>query len=72
LRRYTRDRQLFRKYSANEYVLISDGEEPKSYQEVMQYDQKKQWSEAMQDEMKSLHKNHTYDLMKLSKDKRAL
>jgi hypothetical protein len=72
LRRSTRNRQPSRKYSTNEYVLLSDGGEPESYQEVMQHDQKKQWLEAMQDEMKSLHENHTYDLVKLPKGKRAL
>jgi hypothetical protein len=72
LRKSTRDRQPSRKYSANEYVLLSDGGEPESYQEAMQHDQKKQWLEAMQDEMKSLHENHTYDLVKLPKGKRAL
>ena len=72
LRRSTRDQQPSRKYSVNEYVLIYDGEEPESYQEVMQHDQKKQWLEAMQDEMKSLHENHTYDLVELPKDKRTL
>jgi hypothetical protein len=40
LRRSTRDRQPFRKYSTNEYVLLSDGGKPESYQEVMQHDQK--------------------------------
>jgi transposase InsO family protein len=72
LRRSTRDRQPSRKYSANEYVLLSDRGEPESYQDAMQHDQKKQWLEAMQDEMKSLHENHTYDLVKLPKGKRAL
>lgn len=27
---------------------------------------------AMQDEIKSLHENHTYDLLKLPKEKKAL
>ena len=35
-------------------------------------EEKKQWLDAMQDEMKSLHDNHTYDLVKLPKGKRAL
>ena len=30
------------------------------------------WVDAMQDEMKSLHDNHTFDLVKLPKGKRAL
>ena len=59
-------------YLANEYVLPSDGGEPKSYQKVMLHDKKNQLLEAMQDEMKSLHENHTYDLVELPKGKRAL
>jgi hypothetical protein len=72
LRRSTRERQPSRKYSANEYVLLSDGGEPESYQKVILHDQKNEWLEAMQDEMKSLHENHTYDLVELPKGKRAL
>ena len=30
------------------------------------------WVEAIQDEMKSLHENHYYELVKLPKGKRAL
>ena len=72
LRRSTRNQQPSKRYSTNEYVLLSDGGEPESYQEVMLHDQKNQWLEAMQDEMKSLHENHTYDLVELPKGKRAL
>ena len=38
----------------------------------MDSEEKKQWLDAMQDEMKSLHDNHTYDLVKLPKGKKAL
>ncbi len=38
----------------------------------METEEKKKWLDAMQDEMKSLHDNHTYDLVKLSKCKKAL
>ncbi|KAL6327382.1 hypothetical protein AAG906_019072 [Vitis piasezkii] len=53
LRRSTREKQPSRKYSSNEYVMISDQGEPETYQE------------AMKEEMKSLHENHTYDLARL-------
>jgi uncharacterized protein YqgQ len=53
-------------------VLLSDGGEPESYQKVMLHDQKNQWLEAMQYEMKSLHENHIYDLVELLKGKSAL
>jgi len=38
----------------------------------MEDEHKKEWLEAMQDEMKSLLENHTFDLVKLPKGKRAL
>jgi len=72
LRRSTRERQPFRRYSFDEYVLFSDEGELESYQEVMLHDQKNESQEAMQKEMKSLHENHTYDLVELPKGKIAL
>ncbi|MCF7184052.1 hypothetical protein L3H42_11185 [Corynebacterium sp. MC-13] len=38
----------------------------------MEDEHKGQWIEAMQDEMKSLHENHTYELVKLPKGMKAL
>ena len=38
----------------------------------MEDEHKNQWIEAMQDEMKSLHENHTYELVKFPKGMRAL
>ena len=35
-------------------------------------EEKKKWLDAMQDEMKSLYDNHTFDLVKLPKGKKAL
>ena len=72
LRRSTRERQPSTRYSFTEYMMITDGGEPEPYQEVMSHKKKLEWLGAMQDEMKSLHENHTYDLVKLPKGKRAL
>ncbi|KAJ9697483.1 hypothetical protein PVL29_009344 [Vitis rotundifolia] len=66
------ERQPSRRYTSDEYLLLSDGGEPKSYQEVLLHDEKKEWLRAMHEEMKSLHKNNTYELMELPKGKRAL
>ena len=52
--------------------MFTDGEEPESFEEAIESEQKREWIEAFQDEMKSLHDNHTFELMKLSKGKRAL
>ncbi|GMI93103.1 cysteine-rich RLK (RECEPTOR-like protein kinase) 8 [Hibiscus trionum] len=38
----------------------------------MESECKDQWVEAMKDELQSLHENHTFELVKLSKGKRAL
>ena len=38
----------------------------------MEDEHKEEWIEAMQDEMKSLHENNTFELVKLPKGKRAL
>ena len=72
MRRSTRERQPSTRYSVSDYVMLTDGGEPETYQEVMSHEKKGEWLSAMQDEMNSLHENHTYDLVKLPKDKRAL
>ena len=72
LRRSTRVRQSSSRYPVNEYVLLTDEGEPEGYEEAMSDAHKKEWQSAMQDEMNSLHENHTYDLVKLPKGKRAL
>lgn len=72
LRRSTRDRQPSTRYSANEYVLLTDGGEPESYDEVLEDEHKKEWLEAMVYEMKSLQENQTFELVKLPQGKRAL
>ncbi|KAJ9707419.1 hypothetical protein PVL29_002440 [Vitis rotundifolia] len=59
LRRSTREHQPSRRYTSDEYLLLSDGGEPKNYQEVLLHDEKKEWLKAMHEEMKSLHKNNT-------------
>jgi len=53
-------------------VLLTDGGEPESYQEALEHEHKREWLKAMKEELKSLHENHTYDLVKLPKGKRAL
>ncbi|GKC81610.1 putative RNA-directed DNA polymerase [Tanacetum coccineum] len=72
LRRSTRDHHPSTCYSAHEYVLLTDGGEPECYAEAMEDEHKKEWFEAMEDEMNSLHENNTFELVKLPKGKRAL
>ncbi|RVW22327.1 Retrovirus-related Pol polyprotein from transposon TNT 1-94 [Vitis vinifera] len=72
LRRSTRDRHPSTRYSVDDYVLLTDGGEPESYVEAMEDENKMKWVDAMQDEMESLHENHSFELVKLPKGKRAL
>ncbi|KAK8936121.1 hypothetical protein KSP39_PZI013254 [Platanthera zijinensis] len=72
LRRSDRARHPPARYSASEFVLLTDAGEPESYDEAVKSTEKRQWMDAMQDEMQSLQKNHTYDLVRLPKGKKAL
>jgi len=53
-------------------VLLTDEGEPECYEEVMLHEEKDKWFKAMQEEMKSLHENHTFELVKFPQGKRAL
>ena len=72
MRRYTGDRQSSRKYPFSEYILLTNGGETECYEEAVTDDHKEEWLKSMQEEIKSLHENHTYDLVKLPTGKRAL
>ncbi|GJX93178.1 retrovirus-related pol polyprotein from transposon TNT 1-94 [Tanacetum coccineum] len=48
LRRSTRDHHPSTRYSANEYVLLTDGGEPECYAEAMEDEHKKEWFDARQ------------------------
>ncbi|GKC51490.1 putative RNA-directed DNA polymerase, partial [Tanacetum coccineum] len=72
LRRSTRDHHPSIRYSVHEYVLLTDGGEPECYAETMEDEHKKEWFKAVEDEMKSLYENNTFELTKLPKGKRAL
>ena len=72
LRRSTRERQPSTRYPPNEYVMLTDGGEPETYQEAILHESKKEWVKTMQEEVRSLLENHTYDLVKLPQGKKAL
>jgi hypothetical protein len=46
-------------------VLTSTDEEPKSVREAVDSTEGRLWKDAMVEEMESLHKNETWDLVKL-------
>ena len=72
LRRSTRERQPSIRYPPNEYVMLTNEGEPKTYQEAILHKSKKEWVKAMQEKVRSLLKNHTYDLVKLPQGKKSL
>ena len=72
IRRSNRQREPSTRYRSDDYVTLIDEGEPECYLEAMGSEEKKKWLDAMQDEMKSLHDNHTFDLVKLPKGKKAL
>ena len=69
--RSTKDHCLSTRYPTSEYVLITNEGELESYQEVQSHKDKHSWMKAMHEEINYLHKNNTYELVKLPKGKKA-
>ena len=59
-------------YPSDDYVTSTNEGDPECYLEAIESEKKKKWLDVMQDEIKSLYDNHTFDLVKLPKDKKAL
>ena len=59
-------------YVLNVAEEIDSNEEPTSYSEAISCDNSSRWMIAMQEEIESLHKNGTWDLVKLPKSKKAV
>ena len=72
LRRSNRERKPSTRYPSSEYLLLTDGGEPESFQEAQTHKDRGSWMKAMQEEMESLQKNNTYELVKLPKGRKAL
>ena len=72
IRRTNRESCPSSKYPSSEYVLITDEGEPENFQEVQTHADKVSWIKAMQEEMHSLLKNDTYELVELPKGRKAL
>jgi len=47
LRRFNRERQPSRRYSTNEYVILTDDGEPKCFRKAMKSEEKRKWLDAM-------------------------
>ena len=64
-------------YALSVYALsvennIESNEEPSTYEEAVSCNDSDKWMIAMQEEMESLHKNMTWDLVRLPKGKKAI
>ena len=72
VRRSTREHHPSTRYPTSNYTMITKEGEPKSFQEVQFHKDKQSWLKAMHEEMNSLNKNKTYDLVELPKGKKVL
>ena len=61
------ERKTPRRFPDAEHVLLTDEGEPESFEEAKEDTHSRKWLSAMQDEMDSLHENHTYELVELPK-----
>ncbi|KAG8489067.1 hypothetical protein CXB51_017037 [Gossypium anomalum] len=59
-------------YALNVAEDIDANQEPSNYSEVVSCEDSEKWMFAMQEEMESLHKNRTWDLVKLPKGKKVV
>ena len=73
VRRSTRVRRLIQRFDPSlQYVMLSDEGEPLTYKEAKLCEHKKKWELAMEEEIKALHANDTWDLVDLPKDWKAI
>ena len=54
------------------YALITSNGDPTTFQEAIHSQEKSRWMGAMVEEIQSLHKNQTWDLVELLEGKRAI
>ncbi|KAG8480706.1 hypothetical protein CXB51_025391 [Gossypium anomalum] len=59
-------------YALNVAEDIDANREPSNYSEAISCEDSKKWMFAIQEEMKSLHKNRTWDLVKLPKGRKVV
>ena len=72
LRRSTRIPIPSRKYNSEDYALLTEEGEPENFEEALCDKEKVKWLKAMEEEMESLKKNSTYEIVKAPKEKRVL
>ena len=67
-----RERRAPQGFPDEERVLLTDEGELESFEEAKRDTHSRRWLSAMQNEMDSMHENHTYELTKLPKGKKEL
>ena len=72
VRRSERGRIPSKRYPESEYSLLTEDGEPENFQEAISHKDKEKWLFAMQEEMESLQKNHTYEIINLPQGKKTL
>ena len=73
VRRYTKLSRPPERFSPSLYYwLMTNYGEPKCYEEAMQVGDRKKWEQGMNEEMDSLVRNQTWDLVELHDGKREL
>ena len=73
VRRSTREHRPSTRYPTSEYTMITEeGGGSKNFQKVQSHKDKQSWLNVMHEEMNSLNKNKTYDLVELPKGKKVL
>ncbi|KAG8490688.1 hypothetical protein CXB51_013811 [Gossypium anomalum] len=78
--RTSREIKPLKKYAEADLVVyalimaedIDTNQEPSNYSEAISCEESEKWMFAMQEEMESLHKNKTWDLVKLPKGKKTV
>ncbi|CAH1445295.1 unnamed protein product [Lactuca virosa] len=63
VRRSERVRAPSTRYPTSNYILLTSEGEPESFQEAQSHIDKANWQKAMEEEMNSLQKNQTYELL---------
>ena len=54
------------------FALVTETEDPSSYKETIETDDSDKWAITMKQEMESLERNQTWDLMNLPKGSKAI
>ena len=72
IRKSIRPQRPSQRFSPFEYILLTDEGEPTCFQEACEGDNNIKWKKAMQEELKSLHDNKTWDLVEWPKGRDVL